>query len=223
MKLVIKFPTRNRPQKFTETFLKYQYMLSQKHDVKFLVSMDCDDETMNTDTRRKFFEKFANNTSYYYGHSTTKIEAVNADIEHLPTDFDILLLASDDMIPVEPSYDDIICTDMMKFFPNMDGVLHYNDGRLGEKLNTLSIMGRRYFDRFRYIYYPGYKSVFCDNEFMDVSRLLKKAQYIDRVIIRHGWVQYVGFDALARRNENPVFYDIDGALYRSRLAMNFGL
>jgi hypothetical protein len=217
--LVVKFPTRNRPQKFIEVFLKYQHMVSGKHTIRFVVSMDGDDPTMNNDRIRTFLSK-QGNVSFFYGDSQSKIEAVNADLEHLGQ-FDVLLLASDDMIPVEPGYDDIIANGFVEHFPDYDGVLHFDDGRRGEQLNTLCVMGKKYFDRFGYIYHPAYTSVFCDNEFTDVSRNLGKAKYIPREIIRHGWVQYVGFDALAARNENPEYYAKDGAVYAQRKEQGF--
>ena len=42
-KLVIKFPTRNRPDKFFFTLQKYFKLLSGKHEVQFIITMDSDD------------------------------------------------------------------------------------------------------------------------------------------------------------------------------------
>jgi hypothetical protein len=83
-------------------------------------------------------------------------------------------------------------------------------------------MGKKYFDRFGYIYNPEYLSVYCDNEFTDVSRLLEKTTYIDRVIIRHFWIE-IGVDALYQRNENRELYTHDQKVYETRKANNFGL
>lgn len=222
MNFVIKFPTRNRPQKFIQNFLRYQHMRSDLHRVSFVVSMDEDDLTMNTD-KIKFFLGQHQNAVYRYGKSKTKIEAINADLDLLPKDFDVLLLASDDMIPVGTNYDDVIYREMREHFPDLDGVLHFNDGRVGEHLNTFCIMGRKYYERFDYIYHPSYVSVFCDNEFTDVSRILNKVKYSNHCLFHHGWVQHVGFDALAQRNENPSNYAVDGANYASRKSRNFDL
>lgn len=215
MKLLIKFPTRNRPEKFKQVFMKYQHMTSNNHDIEFLVSMDHDDPKMNTPGIRKFLDSFRN-VKYYYGNSKSKIEAINADLDKLPSDYDIFLLASDDMIPVCPNYDAIIANDMIKCFPDKDGVLHYNDGRTGNVLDTFCIMGKPYYDKFGYVYHPSYKSVFCDNEFTDVARLSQKYVYIDRILFQHGWINFVGFDELAQRNENIQFYEIDGKNYENR-------
>jgi hypothetical protein len=222
MKFLIKFPTRNRPQKFIQVFTKYLYMLSGLHQVKFIVSMDEDDPTMNNPAMRKFLDNHRTYVQYFYGHSKTKIEAVNADMEHAG-DFDILLLASDDMIPVKPGYDGIIAGHFKEYFPDFDGVMHYNDGRQRELLNTLCVMGKKYYDRFGYIYHPSYKSVYVDNEFTAVSRILKKAMYCDAVLIKHGWAEFVGFDDLMKRNEDPEMYRIDKENLEARAAKNFDL
>jgi len=170
---------------------------------------------------RNWIAKQGDSVKAFWGNSKTKIQAINADLEHAG-DYDVLLLASDDMIPQMQGYDDIIMQDMQTYYPDGDGVLHYNDGKQGERLNTLCIFGKKYFDRFGYIYNPEYISVFPDNEFTDVSRILGKATYIDKVIIRHFWIE-IGVDALYMRNENRELYARDGALYQQRKAANFGL
>jgi len=53
-RLVIKFPTRGRPEKFKEVFSRYLSMLSGKHSVQFVITMDEDDETMNNPTMRQW-------------------------------------------------------------------------------------------------------------------------------------------------------------------------
>jgi hypothetical protein len=151
---------------------------------------------------------------------------------------DVIMLASDDMIPVISGYDDIICKDMARFFPDTDGVLHYNDGFSGQdKLITLSILGRKYYQRFGYLYNPEYKSVFADDEFTQVARMLNKVAYIDRCIIQHQWVgipyvrasrgeippQEVSRDPLHERNESQEMYDHDRIVYERHKENNFGV
>lgn len=218
-RLLIKFPSRSRPARFMETFGLYKNMLSGMHDVQFVLSFDHDDPTMNNKGVQTWLSKQGENVKWFYGNSDSKISAVNADMNR-GWDYDVLLLASDDMIPVKAGYDDTIMRDMAVNFPNFDGVLHYNDDRKGEALNTLCIMGKKYYDRFGYIYHPSYRSVFCDNEFTDVSRILHKAVYIDNVIIKHYWMD-LGVDALYARNEHPSFYSTDGQNYMKRRERNF--
>jgi len=218
--LLIKIPTRARPDKFRNQFDKYYNMLSGQLKVKFVVSMDTDDHRMNNDDMKWWLGPGNNhhNVFYYYGNSKTKVQAINADMHH-HYDWKILLLASDDMTPLQQGYDKIIYDDMLKYFPDFNGALHYNDGRAGQRLITLSIMGKPLYDYFGYIYHPSYTSVFCDNEFHESVYSLNKAAYIDRVIIKHEWVDYTGKDKLHIRNES--FYKKDHANYERRKKINF--
>lgn len=181
MKLLIKFPTRNRPNKFLKTLVRYINYLDDK-TTKIVVTCDNDDVTMKDDYIKEVILNY-DNVELLSGNHNSKIEAVNADLDKF--DFDIVLLASDDMIPMVKGYDTIIKNKMMEHYPDTDGVLWFNDGYQGNKLNTLSIMGKKYYDRFNYIYSPDYLSVWCDNEFMDVANILNKQTYFDEVIIKH--------------------------------------
>jgi hypothetical protein len=181
MKLLIKFPTRGRPNKFLETLTRYIDYLDDK-STQIIVTCDNDDESMKQEDIQSYLVS-QENVGVFFGNSKTKIEAVNANLEN--ADFDILLLASDDMIPIVTGYDTIIKEKMSEYYPDTDGVLFFNDGYQKDRLNTLCILGKKYYDRFGYVYYPQYKSCYCDNEFMDVSNMLGKQTYFDQVIIQH--------------------------------------
>jgi hypothetical protein len=186
MKVLIKFPTRGRPEKFKYALFQYVSKCKDHANTKFLFTFDHDDPTANTDEFMEDFHDICGDIEYDmpYGYSKNKIDAVNRDMD-LGGDWDILLLASDDMIPCVKHYDQIIRDKMAEFYPDLDGVLWFNDGYAGDKLNTLVCMGRAYYNRFGFIYHPDYKSFFCDNEFMDQANALKKQTYFPLPIIRH--------------------------------------
>ena len=216
MKLLIKFPTRGRREVFQNTFESYYSMLSGKHEVEFRISMDVDDKVMNRDDVWSFLDE-KKNITYCYGENTCKVGAINANMDG--AEFDVLLLASDDMIPQVHGYDDIIITKMQEHFPEMDGALHFNDGRAAEALCTLSIMGKKMYDRFGYIYHPQYTSLWCDNEFHEVCHSWGKMKYVDNIIIKHAWVDATGSDNLHQRNES--FHDADKIVYTARKNAGF--
>ena len=87
MKLLIKFPTRNRPDKFLRVLETYVQKLDDK-DTKIVVSCDLDDTSMNNSFIKEVLEQYPN-VSIYYGENKTKIEAINADMKDV--DFDIVL------------------------------------------------------------------------------------------------------------------------------------
>jgi len=181
MDLLIKFPTRGRPRKFLHTLNKYIMFMDDK-TVPIIVSCDNDDDTMKEGYVTEVLSQH-DNVTVRFGDNSSKISAINGDL--CGVNFDIILLASDDMVPLVKGFDTIIKNKMRETYPDTDGVLWFNDGYQGNKLNTLCILGKKYYNRFNYIYHPDYVSVWCDNEFMDVANLLDKQTYFDDVIIRH--------------------------------------
>jgi len=186
MKILFKYPTFRRPEWFKKTLEKYYEFLSDKVDYEFLITLNSDDETMNN-FRMRMFLNDQPNLSYHFGYYKNKIEAINAGMNNV-TDYDILFLISDDMIPVMPGFDLIVAEKMQNHFPNMDGALHFDDDCCGkDKTITLSIMGKKLYEHFGYIYHPDYKSFYCDNEFTDEVYRLKKAVFLPTVVVKHDW------------------------------------
>ena len=197
MKFLFKYPTFRRPKWFQQTLNLYYFMLSNKHKYEFLITLNEDDETMNNKKMREFMDSYTH-LRYRYGKHKTKIAACNADMKR--EDFDILFLISDDMTPIVPGFDNVIADLMKEHFPNLDGALHFDDDKCGrDHTITLSIMGKKLYDRFGYIYHPAYKSFFCDNEFTDEVRRMKKVFYSPLVIVRHDWKGNIG-DSVYKQN-----------------------
>lgn len=218
--LLVKFPTRNRPEKFFNTLDQYYKLLSGKNNVQFLITCDNDDLTMNNDDVKKRLLSYKNLTIKYGDHKS-KIEAVNADLNS--KDFQIILLASDDMTPVVEGYDDIIINKMTSTFPDFDGIVWFNDGVQGNRLNTLCILGFKYYNRFGYIYNPEYKSLWCDAEFTQVGNMLGKQKYFDQVIIRHDHHSVTGIGNDELYNSNERYESADRAIFNKRQSNNFSL
>lgn len=220
MKILIKFPTRGRRDKFFNVLDVY-YQLSENIDnIEFQITIDTDDESMNNYNVLEKLKTYKN-LKYDLGFSKNKIDAVNRGI--INDNYDIILVASDDMIPKVKGYDNIIRLKMQELYPDTDGVLWFNDGNQGNRLNTLCILGKKYYERFNYIYHPDYTSLWADNEFMDVANLLNKQTYFNDIIIRHehpdvgfGQRDFVHFD-------NIKFDYIDKGIYIKRKENNFGL
>ena len=184
MKLLVKFPTRHRHHQFLSTLRLYVAKCNQPTRTHFLITLDTDDATM-VHANDEIASILVNHPHrIVYGTSANKIDAINRDME-LAGAWDVLLLASDDMIPEAQGYDDIIREKMKATYPDLDGVLWFNDGYAGEKLNTLVCMGSQYYKRDGYIYNPAYKSFFCDNEFMETATARKRQTYFPECIVRH--------------------------------------
>ena len=216
MHILIKFPSRSRPDALRTTFLKYIQFAEDTSKISFLVSLDEDDQTV-TRSLQIFLKKVHPSTTVVVGRSCGKIGAINRDMDLAPP-FDILLLASDDMIPIVKGYDRIIRNNMPI---DTDMVLHFNDGHRADSLNTLCILGKKYYDRFGYIYYPEYKSEYCDNEFTDVARALNKQVYFSEVIIKHEHPLWTGAAKDELYTKNDKYISADKELYLKRQLAKF--
>lgn len=222
MKILIKFPTRGRKNKFLSVLKKYYDLCEDKNNIHFLITIDEDDVEMNEQHTIDVLKTYENLT-FIIGVSESKIHAINRDMDKINDEWSIILLASDDMIPQIKGYDNIIRNKMNENFSDTDGVLWFNDGFQGNRLNTLCILGKKYYERFNYIYQPDYKSCFCDNEFMDVANILKKQIYFNDVIIKHehpDW-GYGKNDLIHQKNVNNFTHDSN--LYNLRKSNNFYL
>lgn len=218
--LLIKYPTRSRPEQFKRILSEYVSKLSGKYKVKFIVSMDTNDESCNNNPMRYFLENMKSKTDleYYYGNSKNKIDACNRDV---PSDgWKVCVLVSDDMTPRVIHFDKIIMEDMNKHFTDYDGALNYNcGGHAYPKVMVLSVIGNVYYKRFNYIYHPDYTSLFCDEEQTVVARSLNKIVDINHKIITHDWNNIK--DEL--RNHTEKFYQSDKLIFESRKQRGFPL
>ena len=207
-------PTRSRPEQALEMLTKYRNMAGRP--VMLEVVVDDNDASMATpDVRQRLTELGCVVTS---GPHKSKIEAMNGG---RVTDWDIIVLASDDMVPVVNGWAQHVERDMMTSFPQLDGALHYNDGHTGNKLCTLPIFGRRLYAQFGYIYHPGYRSFFCDNEQTEVLQGMGRLTYLPTWIIEHRHPANVKMasDGLYRANNLP--WDQDKEVYNSRKSRGF--
>ena len=221
MIVLVKLPSRGRPEKLLDVLNLYVNTARDTSRMFFMITLDSDDPTVDTPLIDSLISVHPN-VRVHVGVSGTKIKAINRDMEAAPF-FDILLLASDDMIPIVAGYDEIIRSKMHKHYPTTDGVLWFNDGLQGNGLNTLAIMGRRYYQRFGYIYNPIYQTLWCDKEFTDVSILLGRQTYFPEVIIEHR--HFVNGKAAVDETyiKNSTGAEEDTETYKNRKRMNYGM
>ncbi len=216
MKLLYKFASRSRPDKLLATLNNITTMA--RHDnYEIQVTADMDDSSMVAIKDR--IEWFPN-TFVTYGTSTCKVDAINRDLEFF-TDWDILINMSDDMEFIQAGFDTVILKDYASTVGDI--FMHYPDQAAGAALCTLSIMDRKYFDRFGYIYHPDYKSLFADNEAQEVAKLLGRYKYFKTRLFNHNHPAWglAQKDALMIHTES--FWTEDEETYKRRKAINFGI
>jgi len=79
----------------------------------------------------------------------------------------IIVAVADDFMPPQ-GWDNLLLSTGPKDWPDGEFVVHVNDGYV-QSLCTLAILTRKRYERFGYLWYPKYESMFCDTEFGEVA------------------------------------------------------
>lgn len=209
MRILLKCPTRSRPDKVKATLRKYLVLANDPSAIGVAVSCDEDDGSMTRTSVQSELHSLLGQFAWhriFFSPNKTKIQACNANMAEIDYPWDIVVLVSDDMIPQIQGWDNVLRSHMRAFFPDTNGLLWLNDGYQGDKLNTLCIYGRKFYEELGYIYHPDYKSLFCDTELTDRCKtdLAPRCKYIPYCLIRHehpgtGFAQTM--DPLYARNQ----------------------
>lgn len=183
-KLLINFASRSRPIKMFNCLDNLrEYSTLKNHSV--LLKVDADDPETNTDAVRKKLQ-FYPECQVEWGLSGSKISAINRGIGAALESWHIIINLSDDQLFTVKGFDEIILHDMNESFTDGDGFLHYPDrSPMGHSVPTMSIMGRKYFERDGHIYHPEFESVYADNYAMAVAKKRGKYKFINNVIYNH--------------------------------------
>lgn len=216
MKLLIKYATRNRPDKFRAAMNNILSTI-KGDDFKILVSVDDDDKAMIQVAAESDYR----NTEFWSNSPGGKIHAINANVPL--SGWDWLVNMSDDMVFTTQGWNEIMETRIKQVWGNsLDFFANFNDGYQGEKLPTMSIMGREYYERFFYIYAPCYKSLSCDAEAMYVAQTLGRYHYFPEVLFKHQHPANVrGLKSDQLYVQNEVFQKQDTHTYFTRMLKNF--
>lgn len=220
MNILVKLPRRERPERLKTAVLA----MINKATVRpsFLFAVDNDDKSIPYYWLNQYGGRIIT------GQRESKIEACNRGMnewgqqfdKRMYPEWDIVVLASDDMLCQVQGWDDIIRQDMATAFPDTDGCLWYPDGHQ-DRLCTLPVMGRKYFDRFGYIYHPSYQSLWADNEQHQVAKGRGKLWRSDKVLFQHmhpGWGT-AKMDPLYQANNKHDKMDREN--YERRMALGF--
>lgn len=214
-RILIKYPSRDRPDLFKERVLDWQKKAYYPRSFVWVFTFDENDASMNNDEMRQWIKDSVVGESHiHYGTHRGKIHAINDNVnDHIDTmeDIDIVMICSDDMVCNELYWDTLIGDEFDTHGPDGDFALHMNDGVQGRRLCTLSCMGVKYYRKFGYLYHPDYESCFADDEYTQIMWSQRRAAYIDEVWFRHKWVGFDGGDRLHQHNhavmqkDQPVF------------------
>lgn len=222
MKLLINFATYRRRNAFLEAMENLQYTISNDADYEVIVSADYEDSAMDDNQTIGQARRFKN-TSIYFGEHISKVTAINRFVHKAKPDWNILVNLSDDFRFTQKDWDKQIISDAKEFFPNStDFLLHYPDGYVNERLPTMQVIGKQWYDRTGEVYPSIYNSVSCDADEYYRSILLGKYKYIDKHLFVHNHPANIGgIKTDATYWENDKFENGDTKIYRERMKRYF--
>lgn len=212
MKLLIKYASRGRPELFRQAIKNIADTISTP-DYKIIVSCDMDDVSMKPFAS---INETHPNISISYRNSKSKVQAINEDMFEVP--FGILVNFSDDMRFTVKGWDQKMLRQIQRVWgKSTDFFAHFNDGFVGHKLPTMSIMGWDYYQRDKYIYHPSYNSVSCDAEAMFVAMMRGRHHYFPEVYFNHIHPANLRFPVDQTYRDNDCFGAADTINYFDRM------
>ena len=224
LKILFNFATRSRPKKFINVINELCDKLYDYENCIILVSIDNDDDTMNSDEIKNFIlnHRYSSIIKVFSSDSKGKIIATNYNINKI-SDWDIVMNIADDFEFPKENIDLHIRKYMLEFYPDLDGILHFPDGIQNELICTHPVMGRKYYERFGYIFNPIYYSFYCDDELTQVGKILNKITYIGDFIYlhKHYYFNPGSMDELDIENEK--YASTDRETYDKRKNEKFSL
>jgi hypothetical protein len=222
MKLLCKVTSRSRPSELIKCIDSYINLADNPNELIWLFTFDEVDLKYNTQLFIQMLHKKIYTPVIVFGNSKSKIDAINRDVNDCHLNWDILVNISDDQLAERKGWDTIIKDAMPE---HLDASLWFNDG-WQDRINTMEIVGREYYNRFKYIYHPEYKSFYCDNEATEVAIQLGKCIKSKECIIRH--YHYACTNSTHMKKDETYIkaeqhWNYDKELYKQRKAINYGL
>lgn len=181
--IIIKYATRSRPQQFVRAMRNLHQTMVTPH--KIIISCDEDDKLMNTKQMRDYVSTRFKTAELYFGQRVSKVEAINRDMDKAG-EWTVVVNFSDDMVFKTRGWDRVMLSRISAVWgTSTDFFAHFNDGYVGDRLPTMSIIGCEYYNRDKYIYHHSYKSFSCDAEAMYVAMMRGKYHYFRDILFKH--------------------------------------
>lgn len=192
LKILFKLTTRSRTERAQAAIDSItENCIGTNH----FIAITIDDDDKNTfDNLKRYDELFT-------GISKSKIDAINRDMEKIDYDWNILVNLSDDQLFIRKGFDDIIRN---AFSDNLDQFIHFPDQNQGENCCTMSIIGRDYYNRDKFIYDPRFESLWSDIVEQEKAQIRNCYKFVNERIFDHIHPSFgqVPYDEQYRRTED---------------------
>lgn len=211
-KISIIHPSRNRPEQAYNTFRNWAEKAENWNNFDYTLSLDYSDTTLHK--YNDWIDRYPL-PSQIINNNNSAIEAINKAAEI--TTGEIIIVISDDFDC--PHYWDTQL--LAKLDGKSDVIVKTIDG-LQKTLITLPIMDRVYYNRFGYIYEPGYLHMFSDQEMTAVGEMTGKVITLP-LVFTHNHYSVGGMEKDAINAKNDATWIQGENYFNKRLKNNFGL
>ena len=207
-KYTIIHASRSRPSMAYTTFLNWMNNAIRPEEIEYIISIDNDDPFLNE--YRNLFSGAV--IIYNHGFRKTAVKAINKAAKF--SSGNIIVVVSDDFVSY-PGWD----TDIILVTGGKSKFLLKTFDGIQDWLVTLPIMDRDYYNLFGYIYYPGYRHMFCDTELTCVAELLNCKIDCD-LLFKHVHFSFHGNEDSTTLKANKTWQQGE-ELFSKRLKENF--
>jgi len=216
MKITVIHPSLSRSKQAAATVRNWLLKAQYPENIEYILSLD---DTDDIHAYRVAFEEVKNMhgfTGWVISDNKSAMDAINNAA--VTASGDLFIVASDDFDC--PNHWDAT---LLSFLEGKKDFIVKTDDGCQPWIITLPIMDRAYYDRFGYIYYPGYKHMFCDTEMTHVADLLGRKLRLPIKFPHNHYTQKQGqpFDGVNQKNDST--WSQGEALYLQRIKDNFGL
>lgn len=175
-RLLIKMPITIFNSSHVATIGKFQKQLSGQIETHFCVI--CQRDNVGDNFERFNKKHSIKNISIVACPNGSAVDLCNYDLNGLSNGYDIIMIADIDKLPAT-NFDLIIAEAMQKHFPHYDGLMTFDDGKVGMGWRMVPVMGSVFYREMGYVYNPSYLKTFCDIELVLMARLKNKYKHIE--------------------------------------------
>ena len=213
-KISLIHPSRKRVSLALQTALKWlNKATNTSTEIEYILSIDETDPEL--ENYKKIFSMNFPNIKVLVNDNKTAIEAINNGAK--VSTGDLLIVVSDDF-DCPPNWDRLLWAYL---HDKKDFVVKVDD-KIQPFIITIPIMDREYYNRFGYIYYPGYQHMFCDSEMSSVAYMLDKGIKLD-LVFPHNHYIVGGMQKDEINEKNDKTWKQGETLFHERKLINFDL
>ena len=209
-------PSRGRPDQAWECMCRWRAKCSPFNNLEYVLSLDRDDADKYRRTVREMVGTI--DLRVVIHDNKTMVEALNVGARVARGD--VLIYVSDDFeCPDNWDVEIQKCVGKEK-----DWVLFVYDG-IQKSAQTISILSRVYFERFGYIYYPEYMSLWADPDFTETAIRLGKNIDGMHLLFRHNHYSTgrSAYDPTYAKQDSEAAWKHGESLFQRRAKGNFGV